>query len=173
MPADAFLDTHILICQLDTSDPRKSTIADRLVTDALRTGNACISYQVVQECLQVVTTKARVRLAADDAHAYLDAVLLPLMKVGASAELYKRALGLKVRWQLGFYDALVVAGALAAGCTRLLSEDLQHGQRIETLTVSNPFLMPDVPDPDRSRRIGLAKGRFEVPAPPEGDDKLL
>jgi len=29
---------------------------------------------------------------------------------------------------------------LEAGCTRLLSEDLQHGQRIETLTVENPFL---------------------------------
>lgn len=35
---------------------------------------------------------------------------------------------------------LIVAAALEAGCTRLLSEDLQHGQRIETLTVENPFL---------------------------------
>ncbi len=35
---------------------------------------------------------------------------------------------------------LIVAAALEAGCTRLLSEDLQHGQRVETLTVENPFL---------------------------------
>jgi predicted nucleic acid-binding protein len=140
MPADTFLDTNVLIYQLDTSDPRKSAIADHLVGNALRTGNACISFQVVQECLHVITTKARTRLAVEDAQAYLDAVLLPLMKVGASGDLYKRALGLKARWQLGFYDSLVVASALSAGCTRLLSEDLQHGQRIETLTVTNPFL---------------------------------
>jgi len=29
--------------------------------------------------------------------------------------------------------------ALEAGCTRLWSEDLQHGQRIERLTIENPF----------------------------------
>jgi predicted nucleic acid-binding protein len=32
-----------------------------------------------------------------------------------------------------------VAAALEAGCTRLLSEDLQHGQRIEGLRIENPF----------------------------------
>lgn len=38
------------------------------------------------------------------------------------------------------YDSLIVAAALEAGCTRLLTEDLQHGQRIETLIVENPFI---------------------------------
>ena len=38
-----------------------------------------------------------------------------------------------------FYDSLIVAAALEAGCTRLLSEDLQHGQQIEGLTIENPF----------------------------------
>ena len=38
-------------------------------------------------------------------------------------------------------DALadIIAAALAAECTRLLTEDLQDGQVIETLTVTNPF----------------------------------
>jgi predicted nucleic acid-binding protein len=34
---------------------------------------------------------------------------------------------------------LIVASALSAGCKTLLTEDLQHGQVIETLTISNPF----------------------------------
>jgi predicted nucleic acid-binding protein len=34
---------------------------------------------------------------------------------------------------------LIVASALSAGCTQFLSEDLQHGQRIEALVVKNPF----------------------------------
>jgi predicted nucleic acid-binding protein len=37
------------------------------------------------------------------------------------------------------YDALIAASALDAGCSRLLSEDLQHGQRIESLTIVDPF----------------------------------
>ena len=57
----------------------------------------------------------------------------------ASLALYRKGLALQARWGFGFFDALIVAGALEAGCTRLLSEDLQHGQVIETLTIENPF----------------------------------
>jgi predicted nucleic acid-binding protein len=49
------------------------------------------------------------------------------------------ALDLQTRYRYGFYDSLVIAAALDAGCTRLYSEDLQDGQRIEGLTVENPF----------------------------------
>ena len=35
---------------------------------------------------------------------------------------------------------LIIASALEAGCTRLLTEDMQHEQRIETLTIQNPFV---------------------------------
>jgi predicted nucleic acid-binding protein len=38
-----------------------------------------------------------------------------------------------------FWDALIVEAALRAGARRLLTEDLQHGQRIGNLTVENPF----------------------------------
>jgi predicted nucleic acid-binding protein len=92
MSAKVFLDTNVFIHQLDTSDARKHTIAERLVRDALESERACISYQVVQECLNTVLRKAEVALDAQGARAYLDAVLLPLMKVGASAALYQRAL---------------------------------------------------------------------------------
>jgi predicted nucleic acid-binding protein len=44
------------------------------------------------------------------------------------------------RYGFHFYDSLIVAAALEAGCSRLFSEDLQHGQRIDGLTVENPFL---------------------------------
>jgi predicted nucleic acid-binding protein len=139
MSAKVFLDTNVFIHQLDTSDARKHTIAERLVRDALESERACISYQVVQECLNTVLRKAEVALDAQGARAYLDAVLLPLMNVGASAALYQRALDIQLRWRFGFYDSLIVASALAAGCDMLLTEGLQHGQVIETLTISNPF----------------------------------
>ena len=139
MSARAFLDTNVFIYQLDSSDARKHKIAERLVRDALQNERACISYQVVQECLNTILRKAVVALDAQGTRAYLEAVLLPLMKVGASAALYERALDIQSRWRFGFYDSLIVASALVAGCDTLLTEDLQHGQVIETLTISNPF----------------------------------
>ena len=57
-----------------------------------------------------------------------------------SSTLYERALELQGRYRFSFYDSLVVAAALESGCTRLYSEDLQHGQRVGGLTIENPFL---------------------------------
>ncbi len=48
------------------------------------------------------------------------------------------------RYQLGFYDALIVAAAMLDGCNTLYSEDMQHGQVFDnTLTIINPFLPRD------------------------------
>lgn len=140
MSASTFIDTNVFIYHLDATDPRKHAVAGDLVSEALLTQDACISYQVVQECLNVITSKARVPLTPEQAQAYLDAVLAPLMRVVASQDLFHRALAIRARWRYGFYDSLVIAAALAAGCTRLLSEDMQHGQRIESLTIVDPFL---------------------------------
>jgi predicted nucleic acid-binding protein len=69
----------------------------------------------------------------------LTTVLAPLWRVVPSEELYERALEVMARYGYSFYDSLIIASALSAGCTRLLTEDLQHGQRIEGLTIHNPF----------------------------------
>ena len=139
MSADRFLDSNVLIYQLDTRDRRKHRVADRLVGDAIAGQSACISFQVVQECLNTVVRKAEVRLDATQATAWLDTVLTPLMAVTPSHGLYREALQVRERWQLSFYDALIVAAALEAGCTTLLTEDLQHGQRFGDLEVVDPF----------------------------------
>jgi len=139
MSAEDFIDTNVFIYHLDASDPRKQAIAERIIRQALTGGNACISYQVIQECLNTALRKAQVTLDIAQGRAYLETVLAPLLRVSASVALYRRALEVQARWGFGFYDSLIVAAALAAGCTRLLSEDLQHGQRIETLTIHDPF----------------------------------
>jgi predicted nucleic acid-binding protein len=62
-----------------------------------------------------------------------------LYRAPASLSLYRRALDLQTRYHYGFYDSLIIAAALDAGCTRLYSEDLQDGQQIEGLTIRDPF----------------------------------
>ncbi len=139
MSVDVFIDTNVLIYQLDSADRRKHAIADRIVSDAVATESACISFQVVQECLNTVLRKAEIRLDIAAAKAYLDTVLSPLYTVNASLALYQRSLELQERFRFSYYDALIVAAALEGGCKHLLSEDLQHGQRIEGLRIENPF----------------------------------
>ena len=51
------------------------------------------------------------------------------------------ALRIAERYQLSFYDALLVAVAICGGARTLYSEDMQHGMSInETLRIVNPFL---------------------------------
>jgi predicted nucleic acid-binding protein len=124
---------------MDEDDAAKRGAAEYLVHEGLQTGEASISFQVVQETLNVFTRKVQVPAKPHDAQRFLDEVLVPLWRVMPTQRLYEHALGIQARYQYRFYDALIIAAALSAGCTRLLSEDLQHGQRIEGLTIENPF----------------------------------
>lgn len=54
-------------------------------------------------------------------------------------QMHDRAREIAIKYGYGFYDALVIAAALLTGCTLLYSEDMQSGQRIEKLTIRNPF----------------------------------
>lgn len=140
MSASRFIDTNVFVYHVDFSDGRKQAVADALVREALTASSASTSFQVVQEWLNTVTRKALVPLSSRGASDYLDTVLAPLCKVWPNMLLYHRAVDLQLRWQFSFYDALIVAAALTSGCKTLLSEDLQHGQRVESLVIENPFL---------------------------------
>ncbi len=144
MSAEDFIDTNVFIYHLDASDSRKQAIAERIIRQALTGGNACISYQVIQEFLNVSTRKFAQPLTAPEAKRYLDTALAPLCEVFPSVALYGEALGISSRWGLSFYDSLIVAGAAEAGCELLLTEDLQDGQRIRDLQIVNPFAHPEL-----------------------------
>ena len=140
MSASLFIDTNIFIYHLDSTDKQKSAIAESLIRSALIDGEAIISFQVVQECLNTILRKAEIPLDLVSARRYLRTVLMPLFRVPATIFLYERALEIQERYQFSFYDSLIVAAALEGGCQYLITEDLQHGQKVEQLTIRNPFL---------------------------------
>ena len=49
------------------------------------------------------------------------------------------ALDLQARYQISFWDALVIQAAQVAGTEILYSEDLSDGQRYGTVRVKNPL----------------------------------
>jgi predicted nucleic acid-binding protein len=138
MSAENFLDTNVLVYTFDETDPDKRRQAETLVNESLASGNGCVSFQVVQETLHVLIR--RLRFVPEDARRTLEQILVPLWQVNPTASLYQSAIALQGRYGFSFYDALIVAAALEAGCVRLYSEDLQHGQQIQRLTILNPFI---------------------------------
>jgi predicted nucleic acid-binding protein len=134
-----FIDTNVFVYLFDETNDRKRTIADRIVKTALETRTARISHQVVQETLNVVTRKLPSPMTAENAQRFLVQVLAPLWQIMPNIALYRRGLDVQARYGFSFYDSLIIAAALESGCTRLYSEDLQHGQQIEGLIIENPF----------------------------------
>ena len=76
----------------------------------------------------------------DDARQYLTTTFRPLHIVSPSIALISDAIRIQERYRLGWYDSLIVSAAQQGGCTRIYSEDLQHGQQFGTVTIANPFL---------------------------------
>jgi len=133
-----FIDTNIFIYSFDKTDPDKQQRAKEIIGDALRS-NGCISYQVIQEFLNVATQKFTTRLKKQDCQKYLSTVLEPLCEIYSTIELFNDTLEIQEGWQYSFYDSLIIAAALKTNCRILYSEDLQHGQRIKGLIIINPF----------------------------------
>ena len=137
--AEFFLDTNILVYTFDQTAPAKQTKAQALLEQALM-GNGCISFQVIQEFLNLALRKFNPPMSEAQAQRYLINVLEPLCTVYPDIALYQQALDVRQRWHFSFYDSVIIAAALTAGCSILYSEDLQHQQQIDTLTILNPFL---------------------------------
>jgi len=135
-----FIDTNIFIYSFDTEDPAKNDIAKRLIASALENGTGIISYQVIQEFLNVATQKFLKPLTFKDAQRYLNVVLEPLCEVFSSTELFHKALEIMDRWRFPFYDSLIISAALQADCTAIYTENMQHNQAIKDLTIKNPFI---------------------------------
>lgn len=58
----------------------------------------------------------------------------------ANADTLSAALDLRNRYALSFWDCQIAAAALIAGCTTLLTEDLEHGQVLDgRLQVIDPL----------------------------------
>lgn len=131
------LDTDIVVYMFDDVDANKRDRARQLVGNSIASGEGVISYQVVQEALNVFARK--LGATAGQQLEIFDNVLSSLWRVHPTADLYRRAVAIGERHQIGFYDSLVVAAALEYGCDLLYSEDLQDGQVIDTVTIRNPF----------------------------------
>ncbi len=142
-----FLATNVLVYLYDRDAPEKQKKA-RAVLEWGSTGDGfVISTQILQEFWVTVTRKFSKSLPVSEALLAMRALQGSLSTIPVDIGMIFEAIELERRFQLSFWDALVVQAALTAGCSKLLTEDLQHGFRIKTLTVENPFIESDPPPP--------------------------
>jgi len=129
--ADVFFDTNVLL-YLVSGDPPKADRAEQLVADG-----GVISVQVLNEFAAVAAGKKGVQFAK--IRESLSAFRALFAVVALDIETHELGLDIAERFRVSIYDSMIVAAALRAGCTTLYTEDLQHGQTIERLTIRNPF----------------------------------
>lgn len=140
MNVKSFLDTNIIVYAFGHSFPEKAKIAQRLVVEGAADRQAIISYQVVQEFINVALRGFRLAIVRSDLESFVLSALFPMMAISSSPQLVIEALRLQGENQISWYDSLIVAAAIQGRCGILYSEDLQHGRRFGDLVVQNPFL---------------------------------
>lgn len=131
-----FLDTNVLLYADDLDAGERREVARRLVGDALRRRSGVISTQVLQEYFVNATRKLGVEVVVARRKVEL---LSTLEVVRIEPAMVVEAIDLTRLHSISFWDALIVRAAVAAGCKRLVTEDLQDGWTVEGVTVTNPF----------------------------------
>ena len=133
-----FIDTNVLVYAYDRDDPIKQSQAMQLLGEGIEEQTAVVSAQVLGEFFNTVTRKIPDRLSAEEAQEAVDAIS-SLQVVALDLALVRRAIGTQMLYQISYWDALIVAAAESADCTRILTEDLNPGQSYHGIVVVNPF----------------------------------
>lgn len=135
--SSVFFDTNVLVYAADNRDARKQRIARDLITAAL-TGriNGWISVQTLSEFIN--TSIKKLKLPSDKVDGFLD-FFDNLSIVNPDHVLPRRGLEIKNRYDIQFYDAMMLAAAERTGATEFYTEDLNDGQLYGNIRAVNPF----------------------------------
>lgn len=127
-----FVDTNITAYAFG-ADATKKARARALLAD-----RPTISTQVINEFLNVCRVKLKIDVATR--HRLAQEIMAGCDVVNVTGAVIEKAMTIETRHGLNYWDCLIIAAALLAGCDTLYSEDMQDGQVFEgRLKVVNPF----------------------------------
>jgi predicted nucleic acid-binding protein len=133
-----FVDTNVLLYAYDRSTGARHVQARDLVSRLGRARHGALSVQVLQEFYVNAVRKVAVPLTPAEARSRLRvlsrwSVHAPLPPDVIAASSISEDHG------ISFWDAMIVRSAAELGCTVLWTEDLNDGQSIGGVRVTNPF----------------------------------
>ena len=138
MSAKTFVDTNILVYAHDVDAKDKCMVARRILHELWSSRSGTLSPQVLQEFYVTVTRKVAKPLSKRVAREIVDD--FSVWCIATTAPEMAAAFRIEDVAKIGFWDALICASALKAGAQRILSEDLNAGQKIAGIRIENPFL---------------------------------
>lgn len=133
-----FVDTNLFVYSLDVSEPEKQQRAREWLVRLWDTDTGRVSIQVLQELYSTLTRKLDHPLEPEEARRVVRG-LFAWNPVPVDRRTLEGAWRLQDRFSLSWWDALIVSAARLAGCDRLLTEDLSHGQNLDGVEVLSPF----------------------------------
>lgn len=134
--ADLFLDTNVLLYAAGgrTQTPEKHAIAMEILTQEF-----AVSAQVLAEFYVNATRKGPSPMPPEIARQWVENLAKkPCQSIDASV--VQSGIDHARRYQMSYWDGAIIAAAQRLGCSTLYTEDLNHGQLYDTVTVINPFI---------------------------------
>jgi predicted nucleic acid-binding protein len=139
MTGKIFLDTNIIVYSFDKTDSSKNKKAKQLLDLMYENYLYVISTQVIQEFCNVSFRKMDPPLSEEDVRLFIST--FPAGQIATiDMETINQSLMIKKRYKYSFWDSLILATAMMAGCGILFSEDMKHDLKIEDLLIQNPFI---------------------------------
>jgi predicted nucleic acid-binding protein len=134
----SFIDTNILVYAHDVDAGEKHATAREMVSELWNTRTGALSTQVLQEFYVTVTRKLPKPLDRTTARQLVREYSRWRMQPIRVSHIVS-ASEIEERYQLSFWDALIVAAAQHLGAARILSEDLQAGSTVAGIKIENPL----------------------------------
>ncbi|MBL1256494.1 PIN domain-containing protein [Methylocystis sp. Sn-Cys] len=132
-----FLDTNILLYSI-SRDPAENAKRERAIA-LLDRDDWRLSVQVLQEFYVQATRPSRADPLPHHIAAGLVRTWMRFRVQDVTSEILIAALSIKARYGFSYWDAAIIAAAIAQGCGELYSEDMSHGQVIEGVRIIDPF----------------------------------
>ena len=143
MPGRVFVDTNVLVYARDASEPEKQRQASAWMAHLWVNKNGRLSFQVLQEYYVTVTQKLDPGLSKQSAREDIRS-LQSWEPIAVNERIIEGAWVIQDRYQLSWWDSLIVSAAQTGNCQYILTEDLQEDQRMGDVLVVNPFnSLPD------------------------------
>jgi len=136
MAVRSFIDTNVLVYAQASDVPDKQRAALDLLKELYEQGLGVLSTQVLQEFCNVALKK--LKLSERDLRLQLD-LYEQFEVVQVTPTIIRAALDVRQTRSVSFFDAMVLASAHTAGCSVLWTEDMNAGEEVNGVRISNPF----------------------------------
>jgi predicted nucleic acid-binding protein len=141
MTALVLVDTNVLVYARDPRDAMKRSTASEWLRLLWSQERGRTSIQVLNEYYVVATRKIAPAVKREDVWDDVQHYLSAWNPQALDNEVLDCAHEVEVRYQLSWWDCLVVAAAQVQNCVLLLSEDLQDGADYGGVIVRSPFTL--------------------------------